>query len=229
MSFSTWPVTLRQNRVDTLPDTPVGRTRLVRALRGDDQHHAERRADLDDELGVRPAACLPCFGWANRFCASSMTQHERAAAAGCACAAICRVTRLSGHSARSSALSRSVRRIDLGAQQLQRLGGVADRLVIDAGHEPVGDPLQRVQVAGALQLVDPHLGQRVQRDAAGQDPHGGCLALPRDRAEQPVARRSAAALTTRPRTSVPNGTGWKTSACPPRSSGHGACLALATS
>jgi hypothetical protein len=24
MSFSTWPVTFRQNRVDTFPDTPVG-------------------------------------------------------------------------------------------------------------------------------------------------------------------------------------------------------------
>ena len=24
MSFSTWPMTLRQNRVDTFPDTPVG-------------------------------------------------------------------------------------------------------------------------------------------------------------------------------------------------------------
>ncbi len=33
---------------------PGGQARLVRALGGDDQHHAERWADLDDELGVQP-------------------------------------------------------------------------------------------------------------------------------------------------------------------------------
>ena len=50
----------------------------------------------------------------------------------------------------------------------------------------MADALERVQVTRALQLMHPHLGQRVQRCAAGQDPDSRRLALPRDRSQQPV-------------------------------------------
>ncbi len=99
---------------------------------------AERRADLDDELRVRPAA-LPYFGWLNRFCASSIDADERP-----------QLQRppggdLAGYPLVRAQLPRQCPEplgaaADLRAQQPQRLGGVADRLVIDAGHEPVARP-----------------------------------------------------------------------------------------
>ena len=90
------------------------------------------------------------------------------------------VTRLSGHTSRGSAFSRRRALLDLGAEQLERLGGVGDRLVVDAGHEPVADLLERVQVAGAFQLVQPHLDDRVEGVGAGdQDPDRRRLALAR--------------------------------------------------
>jgi hypothetical protein len=55
------------------------------------------------------AACLPCFGWANRFCASSIVHtigHSRRLRR----LAISRVTRFWGHRSRGSALTRGKRR-----------------------------------------------------------------------------------------------------------------------
>ncbi len=75
---------------------------------------------------------------------------------------------------------------DLGAEQLEGLGRVGDGLIVDTGHEPVRAAFERVQVPGAFQLVDPQLGERVERGRAGQHARRGGLALPRDRADKPV-------------------------------------------
>ena len=109
MSFSTWPMTLRQNRVDTFPLTPVGRLALSGRWVAMISTTPNAGPILITNSASSPAA-FPWSGWANRFCASSMmatTGHSLRLRL----AAICRVTRLSGHRSRGSALSRSVRRI----------------------------------------------------------------------------------------------------------------------
>jgi hypothetical protein len=111
MSFSTWPVTFRQNRVDTFPLTPVGRLALSGRWVAMIRNTPNAGPILMMNSASRPAA-LPCPGWANRFCASSITQPMGHSLSG-RLAAIARVVRLSGHSWRSSALSRSVRRMIL--------------------------------------------------------------------------------------------------------------------
>jgi hypothetical protein len=65
--FSTWPVTLMQNRW-IRSRSPGWQRCLVQPLGGDDQDHPECRTDLDDELGVQPS-CLPCSVWESSLCA----------------------------------------------------------------------------------------------------------------------------------------------------------------
>ena len=89
--------------------------------------------------------------------------------------------------------------------------------------------LERVQVAGALQLVDPHLDGRVERRAADQDPDGRRLALAGHGAEEPVVLDHGARRRGGRRGSAPNGSGSNTSPPPVRSHGHGAGLALVMS
>ncbi len=171
--------------MDTLPLTPVGSDALSGRWVAMTRITPNAGPILITNSASRPAA-LPCSGWANRFCASSITQTMGHSFSD-ACAAICAGDPLVRAQFPRQGLEPFGAAHHLGAQQVQRLGGVADRLVIDAGHEPVGDALQRVEVTGALELVDPHLGQRVERGGAGQHPDRGCLALPGDGAEQPVA------------------------------------------
>ena len=123
------------------------------------------RADLDQN-SASSAACLPYFGVGEQVLCFVDRADDRPQAQA-APLAISRVTFRSGHSSSGRPLTRGDRCRPRRAAA-QRLGGVADAVVIDAGHEPVAHLLQRVQVAGALQLVDPLLGDRVQGDAADQ-------------------------------------------------------------
>ena len=162
------------------------------------------------------AACLPNFGWPNRFWHLVERGQAAATAAAPRRLAISRVTFLSGHRSRGRLLQPGGPVHHLGAEHLQRLGGVRDRLVIDAGHEPVSDLLERVEVAGALQFVDPHLHGRVERGGADQDADAAVLPWP---GIEPMSQLCSIMRpsTRRPRGSVPNGSGANTSPPPVRS------------
>jgi hypothetical protein len=99
-------MTLRAEPLRDVATDPGGQGRLVGALGGDHQHHAERPAELDRKLRI--GACgLAVLRVGKQVLASSMMQttgHRRSDR----WAAICRVT-LSGHTVRSRARSRSAR------------------------------------------------------------------------------------------------------------------------
>jgi hypothetical protein len=184
MSFSVWPVTFRLNRVDTFPDTPVGSDCLSGALGRDDEHDTERGPDLDDELRIRPGG-LAMGRVGEQVLRLIDDAHDRPQLEGPFGGDLAGGALVWAH--------RTVERLqslgtahDLGAEQPQRLGGVADGFVVDAGDEPVTDTLEGVEVAAALEFVHPHLRQGIQRDGAREGADGGGLALPGDRPDQPV-------------------------------------------
>ncbi len=157
---------------------------LVGPLGRQDQHHPERAADLDDEHGV-VAGLGAVAGVREQVLALVDHAHQRAQPQRAALGDLAGDALVRAQLPRQP-LQRGGAAHHLGAQQPQRLGGVGDRLVLDAGHEPVRDLRVRVEVAGALQLVDPQLAQRVQRRAAGQHDGGAGLALAGDGADQHV-------------------------------------------
>ena len=108
MSFSVWPMTLKQNRQDTLPDTPVGRLalsgRCVARIRT--MPNAGPVLMMNSRVVARGLAELRVR---EQVLASSIT-HTTGHSFSDRREAISRVTRLSGHSSRGSARSRSARR-----------------------------------------------------------------------------------------------------------------------
>jgi hypothetical protein len=142
-------------------------------------------------------------------------------------AAIGRVVRLSGHTARSRALSRSVRRM-ISARSRK----LSAAYPIDSSSTPLTNRWE-TRSSGSRSPEPLSSCTHISASGSSAAPQAStrtAAVLPW-RGMEPSSQLwyTSGTLTVRPRTSVPNGTGWKMSPGPPRSSGHGACRALLTS